>query len=165
MDLHSKYAPKDLMKKFIDTLVRLPNLRRLELLSVSHRSPVTAQLKRKCAVFPNIREMIVDNTYPDFIKCCPNLESLAFIRTVDKHACRAIELHGAGLKRVTGVDVHKDRPLEGKFTACCLWDLLTWSGPSTAVVIQSCPKLQEIGLVGDVSVRLGFLFSNYDFRI
>ena len=69
-------APKDLMNKFVDTLARLPNLRTLELLSVSRRGPVTAGLKRKCANFPSIREMAVNVTYPDFIRSCPNLEGL-----------------------------------------------------------------------------------------
>jgi hypothetical protein len=106
MDLHFKYAPSGLMNKFIDTLLQLPNLRRLELLTISHRAPVMAALKRKCAIFPNIREMLVEFTCPDFIKSCPNLESLTFRRGLDEDACRAIELYGAGLKRVTGVGFH-----------------------------------------------------------
>ena len=53
MDLRLKDAPDDLMDKFIDTLVRLPNLGTLELLNVSDGSPVTTVLERKCAKFPN----------------------------------------------------------------------------------------------------------------
>ena len=104
VDLRFGGAPSDLMKKFVDTLVRLPNLRTLELLSVSHRSPVTTGLRRKCAKFPKIREMIVDDTYPDFIKSCPNLRNLTFRHGFSPRACVAITLHGAGLKRVAGVD-------------------------------------------------------------
>lgn len=104
VDLQFKHAPKDLMKKFVDTLVRLPNLRRLELLDVSHRSPITVGLKRKRASFPNIREILVNCTYPDFIKSCPNLESMSFRRGLDECGCRAMESYGTGLKRVTGVE-------------------------------------------------------------
>jgi hypothetical protein len=104
VDLRFKDAPNDLMKKFVDTLARLPNLRTLELLSVSHRTPVTTGLKRKCAQFPNIREMIVDPTYPDFIRSCPNLESLTFRRGLRSRSYVAINSYGAGLKRVAGVD-------------------------------------------------------------
>ena len=96
------------MKKFIETLVRLPNLRTLELLSVSHRSPVTAGLKRKCAKFPNIREMTVDDTYPDFIRSCPNLGGLTFRYGLGSSACTALESYGAGLKRIAGVNVDLD---------------------------------------------------------
>ena len=142
------------MKKFIDTLVRLPNLRRLELMYVSHRSPVTAQLKRKCAIFPNIRELIVDDIYPDFIKSCPNLESLAFRHRLGECALQSIRLYGAGLKRVTGVFLFTDHHLEGKFTTHRLRNLLTRIGPSTTVVVQSCPKLQEIGLIFPLYVCL-----------
>ena len=93
------------MRTFVDTLVRLPNLRRLELLSVSHRCPVTAGLKRKCAQFPNIREMVVDRMYPDFIKSCPNLESLTFRDGLGSRSSAAIESYGVELKRVAGVDL------------------------------------------------------------
>jgi hypothetical protein len=103
VDLRFAYAPKDLMRKFTDTLVRLPNLRRLELLNVSHRSPITVALKRKCAKFPTIREMVVDCTYPDFIKSCPNLECMDFRLGLDECGLRAIKSYGARLKRVTGV--------------------------------------------------------------
>ena len=105
VDLQFKDAPKDLMRKFVDTLVRLPNLRALELLNTSHRSPITAGLKRKCAKFPNIREMVVDSTYPDFIKSCPNLESLTFKNGLRARSGAAIKMYGAGLKRVAGAEI------------------------------------------------------------
>ena len=115
VDLRFKDAPKDLMKKFIDVLVRLPSLKRLELLSVSHRAPVTAGLKRKCAKFPNIREMIVSPKYPDFIRCCPNLESLTFRYGLSPRSCVAIDLCGARLKRIMGVDFSTDFYVRCKF--------------------------------------------------
>ena len=104
MDLRFKDAPKNPMSKFVNTLVRLPNLRTLELLSVSHRGPVTAGLKRKCANFPSIREMTVDATYPDFVRSCPNLECLTFRHGLNFRAYVALESNGARLKRVAGVD-------------------------------------------------------------
>ncbi|KAF9645681.1 hypothetical protein BDM02DRAFT_3189524 [Thelephora ganbajun] len=130
VDLSFKDAPNDLMKKFIDTLVRLPNLRMLELLSVSHRSPVTTGLKRKCAHFPSIREMTVCSMYPDFIRSCPNLESLTFRRGFVLHSYATISSYGAGLKRVRGVDVGRSLNVDS--------------------VVRGCPKLQEIGLFGAV---------------
>jgi hypothetical protein len=116
VDLRFKDAPKDLMKKFVNALVRLPNLRTLELLSVSHRSPVTTGLKRKCAKFPNIREMTVDATYPDFIRSCPNLEGLTFRHGLSYNAFIALESYGAGLKRVAGVDFNTFFAVKREFT-------------------------------------------------
>lgn len=122
------------MRKFIDTLLRLPNLRRLNLLGVTHRSPVTAALEHEWAIFPNIREMVVDRSCPDFIKSCPNLESLTFRCDLDDRACGTIELYGGGLKRVTGIGLYAQPD-------------------HIAVVVQSSPKLQEIGLLVDLHVR------------
>jgi len=131
VDLYFEGAPSDLMKKFVETLLRLPNLRTLELMSVSRRGPVTARLKRKNAKFPNIREVVVDYMYPDFIRSCPNIESLTFRSGsgLGSRSSAAIRSYGAGLKRVAGVDF----------------------GLPDAVrfVVQGCPKLQEIGLFGD----------------
>ena len=103
MDLSFKDAPKDLMTKFVDTLVRLPNLRTLELLNISDRKPVTRGLNRKCAQFPSIREMTVCITYSNFVKNCPNLESLTFRRNFTQSLCKTIGSHGAELKRVGGL--------------------------------------------------------------
>jgi hypothetical protein len=140
------------MTKFIDTLVRLPNLRTLELLDVTHRGPVTRGLKRKCARFPSIREMAVCSMYPDFIRSCPNLESLTFRRAFVLHSCTAISSYGAGLKRVVGVDIARSSNVECKSSKClrirgdCSWI------PVIAVV-QGCPNLQEISLGGAICVR------------
>ena len=114
VDLSFKGAPKDLMTKFVDVLVRLPNLRTLELLEVSHRDPVTRGLKRKCAKFPSIREMIVSSTYPDFIKSCPNLESLTFRDGMDD-VSTTLSSYGAELRRVGGVDICPSSHVECEF--------------------------------------------------
>lgn len=116
MDLSFKSAPRDLMTKFIDALVRLPNLRTLELLDVSHRSPVTRGLNRKCAKFPNIREMVVSLLYPDFIRSCPNLESLSFRQGFGKNCSDALSLYGAELKRVGGVGGYRGLGIECEFS-------------------------------------------------
>ena len=112
MDLSVKEAPSDLMTKFVDVLARLPNLRTLELLHVTRRTPVTNGLKRKCAKFPSIREMTVCSTYPDFIRSCPNLESLSFRHGFGNGSSRALGLYGAGLKRVRGVVISRDSNVE-----------------------------------------------------
>ena len=92
------------MTKFVDALIRLPNLRVLELLDVTHRSPVTRGLKCKYAKFPSIREMVVCLSYPDFIRSCPNLESLTFRHGFGNNDTKALSSYGAKLKRVRGVD-------------------------------------------------------------
>jgi len=104
------------MTKFVDALVQLPNLRKLELLDVTHRSPVTRGLKRKCARFPNIREITIGSKYPDFIRSCPNLESLTFRDgTVGGNDYTALSMYGAELKRVGGVSVFRGYNAECEF--------------------------------------------------
>ena len=112
MDLSFKDTPKDLMTKFVDVLVRLPNLRVLELLGVTHRSPVTRGLKRKCARFPNIREMTVSSIYPDFVRSCPNLESLTFRYGLVENSSTTLGSYGAELKRVGGVAIYHSLDVE-----------------------------------------------------
>jgi len=91
------------MRKFIDVLVRLPDLRTLELLSSTRTKPIMNALKRKCANFPSIREITVCSVCPDFMKACPNLESVTFRHAFGKTTTDALSLYGAGLKRVKGV--------------------------------------------------------------
>ena len=120
MNLAFKDAPKDLMTKFVDVLVRLPNPRALQLLSITHRSPVTRGLKRKCSRFPSIREMTICSKYPDFTRSCPNLESLTFrYGTVDDDSA-AVRSYGAELKRVGGVHVYRASSVECDSRNCLL---------------------------------------------
>ena len=105
-------APGDMMTTFVDVLVRLPNLRTLELLDVTHRDPITRALRRECARFPSIQEMTVCTTCPDFIKTCPNLESVTFRHGFERAATDALSLYGAGLKRVKGVVTYSSRSVE-----------------------------------------------------
>jgi len=115
VDLSFKDAPEDLMTKFVDALVRLPNLRTLELLAATRSSPVTRGLKRECARFPSIREMTVCPMCPDFIRSCPNLESLTFRHGFERDFVNALSLYGAELKRVRGVDTSRGWSMEYEF--------------------------------------------------
>ena len=100
---------------FIDVLVRLPNLRTLELVNITRRTPVTKELKRKCARFPSIREMTVCSKYPDFIRACPNLESLTFRHCFARNSSTTLSSYGAELKRVCGVDIFIALDVECEF--------------------------------------------------
>lgn len=94
------------MTRFVDCLVRLPNLKTLEILSVSSRAPIPKALKRKYAKFPSICELRITHACHHFIKNCPNLETLTFVNGLDTHAPVTICSHGGGLKRITGVDAY-----------------------------------------------------------
>ena len=100
------------MTKFVDTLVRLPNLRTLELLDITHADPVTRELKRECAQFPSIREITVCPMYPDFVRSCPNLESLTLRRHFVQCSRETIGLCGARLRRVGGVGIRRNSNVE-----------------------------------------------------
>lgn len=76
VDLKFRAAPKDLMTKFVDCLVRLPNLRTLEVFTASHIGPITRGLKRKCAQFTSVRELWISDKTVKFIGSCPNVESI-----------------------------------------------------------------------------------------
>ena len=94
------------MTKFVDCLVRLPNLKTLEILRVSSRGPVSKALKRKYARFPSIRELRITHACHHFIRNCPNLENLIFTNGLDMHSPASIRSHGGGLKRIAGVDIY-----------------------------------------------------------
>ena len=144
MDLQLKYAPKDLMSKFIDCLIRLPNLRTLEVFSASHISPITRGLIRKSARFHTVRELVITNRTAKFIGNCPNVETVM--------APDLLNLDGAAilisykmvlknLKRVIGI-AEKCVSL-GEPTGV-LSSALTEG--STIKVVQEFPDLQEIGI-------------------
>ena len=93
------------MTRFIDCLVRLPNLKTLEILGASSRAPISKALKWKHAVFPSIRELRITHECHHFIKNCPNLENLTLTDGFDVHSPDTVRSHGMGLKRVAGVNV------------------------------------------------------------
>ena len=108
VDLCFQDAPKDLMTKFVDCLVQLPNLRTLEMFSASHIRPVTRGLKRKCAWFPSVRELTIGNSLVKFIKNCPNVESVTLSGAFDSGGAQILGSYGKELKklkRVAGVHV------------------------------------------------------------
>ena len=108
LSIDIKNAPKDSITKFVGCLVRLPNLRTLEILCISHTKLVTSGLERNHARFPSIRELLVHEMLAEFIKRCPNVESVTVTgehsRDVQILCSRWKELKR--LRRVVGV--HKE---------------------------------------------------------
>jgi len=117
------------MTKFVDCLVRLPNLKTLEILRVSSRAPVSKALKRKHAIFPSIRVLRITHASHHFIRNCPNLEDLTFTTGLDTHAFTTLRSHGNGLKRIMGVN-------------------------DITVVGWGSPNLREIGIVCTTRVSI-----------
>jgi len=87
---------------FVDCLVRLPNLKTLEILGMNSVVPISNTLERKCARFPSIRELRIIRACHDFIRHCPNLENLTFTDGFDTQSPATVRSHGGGLKRVGG---------------------------------------------------------------
>lgn len=107
VDLRFMNAPKDLMTVFVDCLVRLPNLRTLEIFSTSHLDPITRGLKRKCARFPSIRELGISNATMKFVGSCPNVESVIVTDGLSGDGAPILSSYGkelGKLKRVVGVN-------------------------------------------------------------
>ena len=130
VELPFSIAPEDLMTKFIDCLVRLPNLKTLEILSVSSRAPISKALRRKYAIFPSIRILRITHACHHFIRNCPNLEDLTFTTGLDTHAPTTIRSHGKGLRRIAGVDVYCPLNLSGEL------EKIVWSGKSLRGVVS-----------------------------
>ena len=109
-------APEDLMTKFVDCLVQLPNLKTLEILSVSSRAPVSKALKQKHARFLSICELRITHACHHFIRNCPNLENLTLTDGLDIHSLYTIHSHSKGLKRIAGVNFtrHYGQGLHGE---------------------------------------------------
>lgn len=106
VDLYFKYAPKDLMSKFIDCLVRLPNLKTLEVFSTSHIGPITRGVRRKSARFPSIRELAISNRTAKLVGCCPNVETVTAPDQLSLDGATILSSHGkelGKLRRVVGV--------------------------------------------------------------
>lgn len=102
---------------FIDCLVRLPNLRTLDILSCSHTNLVTRELN-ECVRLPSIRELGVGNSSVMFIGSCPNVESVeSVIPTfgLSRDVAKILSSYGKGLeklKRVAGVEEDSLQPGE-----------------------------------------------------
>lgn len=59
--------------------------------------------------------MTVNAEYPDFIRSCPNLEGLTFRSNLSSSCYSALKSYGAGLKRITGVNLGPFFALQGGF--------------------------------------------------
>ena len=101
-----KDTPKGLMTEFVDCLVRLPNLRTLEIFDVSNINTVSDALIRNRAQFPSIRELQVSEVLAEFIGRCPNVES---VMAPDGPSVKVLCSHGKVLRRLKRVvGVHMD---------------------------------------------------------
>ena len=93
------------MTKFVDCLVRLPNLRTLDIFSTSRvdLTPMKQELGRECVRFPSIRELWVCSLLVAFVGNCPNVESVTVTDglSIEVLCSRREELKK--LKRVAGV--------------------------------------------------------------
>jgi len=114
VDLQFAGAPKDLMTNFVDCLVRLPNLRTLDIFSTSSIESVKQGLRRECARFPNIRELWIGDMLGTFVGSCLNVES---VTTLGGLSCdvRSLCLQARELKRLKRVaGIHKLDLLQGE---------------------------------------------------
>lgn len=102
------------MERFVGCLVRLPNLKTLDILSANSRAPISKALKRKYVIFPSIRELRIIQACHHFIKNCPRLEDVTFVTGLDVHASDTIRSHGKGLKRIAGVNIYSRGSLHGE---------------------------------------------------
>jgi len=124
VDLNFTDSPKDLMTKFVDCLVRLPNLKTLEIFGTTHLGPITKGLKRKCARFPGISELGISNATVKFVGSCPNVETII--------ATDGLSWDGAPILSSYGKTLEKLRRVVG-INECYVRQ-----------VVQGCPDLQEI---------------------
>lgn len=139
------------MTIFIDCLVRLPNLTTLDVFNIDDVGRVVRGLERKCARFPNIRELWVDGASVVFVRSCPNVESVTatglYLPNVG-----LLCTHGNNLKRlrrVAGVPkeyIHQGE-LSDTLSPGCLFT------QATAIeVAQVWPDLREIGIKDTIGI-------------
>ena len=102
VDLWVTDTTKDLMTKFVDCLVRLPNLRTLDIFVAGSPDSTKQELERKCARFPSIRELWVCSSLVELVGNCPNVESVRVMGAIFPDI-EILCLHGKSLGRVAGV--------------------------------------------------------------
>ena len=105
MDLWFADPTRDLLTIFIDCLVRLPNLRILEIFTPN--VSLGASLERECARFPSIRELWVMGSSTSLVRYCPNVESLTVtgLGPQDPGVLHLYGCHLKKLKRVAGISL------------------------------------------------------------
>ena len=105
VDLDLCDGPHDLMTKFIDCLVLLPNLKALEVFC--HRQ-FLAEIGWESTRFPSVRELVVEDATATLVGCCPNVESVVVTNGLYSDDPATLNLHGKRLeklKRFVGVRV------------------------------------------------------------
>ena len=140
------------MTKFVDCLVQLPNLKVLEILSVSSRAHISKALRQKRARFPSIRELRITHECHLFIKDCPNLEILTLTDGFGLYSPITVRSHGRGLRHIAGVNVYTSGlGMDGELVIK-LFNLSGHLGRHMTAIARGCPNLREIGIVGRARV-------------
>jgi len=152
--LYFQRAPEGLMETFVNCLLRLPNLRTLEILGAGPRVPISTALKRKHVTFPSIRELRITSAAHYFIRNCPNLEDLTFTSGLDTHAHTTVLLHGKGLKRIAGVDVYSWHGAHGELLNDPFSLLYAVTQRGAIAVGWGCPNLREVGIFSTTMVSV-----------
>jgi len=104
------------MARFVDCLVRLPNLETLEVLKVSSQDLISKALWSGRCTFPSIRVLRITQGCHCFITNCPNLEDLTFTTGLDTSALATVRAHGERLKRIAGVNIYYLLEIDGEFS-------------------------------------------------
>lgn len=132
------------MKKFIDCLIQLPNLRTLEVFSASHITPITKGLKRKSARFSSVRELVITNRTAKFVGSCPGVETVMAPDQLSLNGAEILNSYSTVLKKLKRViGIAESCVSLGELTGI-LQSLLTEG--SITKVVQGFPDLQEIGI-------------------
>ena len=107
VDLNFCSAPEDLMTKFVDCLVRLSNLRTLEVFYASRTYSIRREPERECAQFPSVRELWISNWTVNFVESCPNVESIIALHGLAPESTEVLKSYGkklGKLGRLIGLD-------------------------------------------------------------
>lgn len=114
MDLDINGTPKDLITKFFDCLVLLPNLKTLDIFSTNYHG-VFLGLNRKSTKFHSIRELRIDEPTAELVWECPNVESVTIRGTLSSGCAALLEPRGKELKKLKRiVGVHNSEVERGK---------------------------------------------------
>lgn len=155
VDLDFRSAPDDLMTKFIDCLVLLPNLKTLEVLRTYFADPFLRKLGQECPRFPSVRELVVVNAASTLVGRCPNVESVVVADGLSLNGAVALNLYGEGLEKlkhfagvsVSGVELGE---LRGTY-----WSEAYIHRRCITTVVQCCPNLEEIHIWGEIGLSGG----------
>ena len=111
------------MARFVDCLVRLPNLNTLDILEVSSQGPISKVFKSIHVTLPSIRALRITHECHHLIENCPNLEDLTFATGLVSResayvrsygALSAVRSHGERLKRLAGLDTSDPLEVRGE---------------------------------------------------